>query len=116
MHHMALKCSVWNSILTLPADMSNVVHKVQLAGTRQLSAPLNCEFHPMDSSGLGLLTLDLSVMPAADGKREIATMCHVSNMNALSIITPHWQLPPESMTLHCRCQNLHDGTCMCHLA
>ena len=118
MHHMAPKRYVLNLILTLPADTSNVVHTVQLASTRQLSAPLYCELQPKDASGLVLLTIDHSVMPAADGKREIATMCYVlsSNMNAPSIITPHWQLPPQSMTLHCRGQNLHDGTCMCHLA
>jgi hypothetical protein len=59
----------------------------------------------MDVSGLGLLTctLDHSMMLAADGKRETATCLeHECPRHYL-------QLPQESMTLQCRCQN-HDGT------
>ncbi len=40
----------------------------------------------MDISGLGLLTLDHSMMLAADGKSEIATMCHVSEHECAKLI------------------------------
>jgi hypothetical protein len=42
MHYMAPKGFVLK--FTVPADMSDVGHKVQFAGARQLSAPLGCEF------------------------------------------------------------------------